>query len=104
MFIKKFYLFYIGLKCVISSLNDIYPRTDFISGTRNPITFYYSATCCDKTVKITAIDLLNNYNTIIIDVTGNYYISIIIFIDIIYYSINKYINQIYKNLSLIYIL
>lgn len=104
MFIKKFYLFYIGLKCVISSLNDIYPRTDFISGTRNPITFYYSATCCDKTVKITAIDLLNNYNTIIIDVTGNYYISIIIFIDIIYYSINKYINQIYKNLLLIYIL
>lgn len=104
MFIKKFYLFYIGLKCVISSLNDIYPRMDFISGTRNPITFYYSATCCDKTVKITAIDLLNNYNTIIIDVTGNYYISIIIFIDIIYYSINKYINQIYKNLSLIYIL
>ncbi|XP_026301971.1 uncharacterized protein LOC100576425 isoform X2 [Apis mellifera] len=59
-----------GLKCVISSLNDIYPRTDFISGTRNPITFYYSATCCDKTVKITAIDLLNNYNTIIIDVTA----------------------------------
>lgn len=76
---------YLGLKCVISSLNDIYPRTDFISGTRNPITFYYSATCCDKTVKITAIDLLNNYNTIIIDVTGNYYISILI-VDILLFN------------------
>lgn len=76
---------YVGLKCVISSLNDIYPRTDFISGTRNPITFYYSATCCDKTVKITAIDLLNNYNTIIIDVTGNYYISILI-VDILLFN------------------
>ncbi|XP_060822052.1 uncharacterized protein LOC132910400 [Bombus pascuorum] len=59
-----------GLKRVISSLNNVYPRTEFISGTRSPVTFYYSATCCDKTVKITAIDLLDNYSTITIDVTA----------------------------------
>ncbi|CAK9806749.1 hypothetical protein ANTQUA_LOCUS4993 [Anthophora quadrimaculata] len=59
-----------GLKRVISSPNDIYARTEFISGTRSPVTFYYSATCCDKTAKITAIDLLNNYNTHNIDVTA----------------------------------
>ncbi|CAD1481294.1 unnamed protein product, partial [Heterotrigona itama] len=58
-----------GLKRVISSVNNIYPRTEFIGGTRSPVTFYYSATCCEKTVKITAIDLLNNYNTMTIDVT-----------------------------------
>ncbi|XP_050584880.1 uncharacterized protein LOC126919550 isoform X2 [Bombus affinis] len=59
-----------GLKRVISSLNNVYPRTEFISGTRSPVTFYYSATCCDKTVKIMAIDLLDNYSTITIDVTA----------------------------------
>ncbi|XP_076280606.1 uncharacterized protein LOC143209165 isoform X2 [Lasioglossum baleicum] len=58
-----------GLKRVISSLNEVYPRTDFISGTRGPVTFFYSATCCDTATKITAVDLLNNYNTITIDVT-----------------------------------
>ncbi|CAL7945670.1 unnamed protein product [Xylocopa violacea] len=59
-----------GLKRVVASTNNIYPRTEFISGTRSPLTFYYSATCCDKTVKITAIDLLDNYNTVTIDVTA----------------------------------
>ncbi|XP_015437906.1 PREDICTED: uncharacterized protein LOC107193045 [Dufourea novaeangliae] len=59
-----------GLKRVISSPNEIYPHTEFISGTRSPIIFYYSATCCDTTTKITAIDLLNNYNTITLDVTA----------------------------------
>ncbi|XP_076751502.1 uncharacterized protein LOC143423805 [Xylocopa sonorina] len=59
-----------GLKRVITSTNNIYPRTEFISGTRSPLTFYYSATCCDKTVKITAIDLLDNYNSVTIDVTA----------------------------------
>ncbi|XP_076634247.1 uncharacterized protein LOC143348182 isoform X2 [Colletes latitarsis] len=59
-----------GLKRVIASPNEIYPRTKFISGTRNPVTFYYSATCCDTTAKITAIDLLDNYNTNTIDVTA----------------------------------
>ncbi|XP_031837406.1 uncharacterized protein LOC116429086 isoform X1 [Nomia melanderi] len=58
-----------GLKRVISSSNDVYPRTEFISGTRSLVTFFYSATCCDTTTKITAIDLLDNYNTITIDVT-----------------------------------
>ncbi|XP_043252636.1 uncharacterized protein LOC122397511 isoform X1 [Colletes gigas] len=58
-----------GLKRVIASPNEIYPRTKFISGTRNPVTFYYSATCCDTTAKITGIDLLDNYNTDTIDVT-----------------------------------
>ncbi|KZC15153.1 hypothetical protein WN55_08226, partial [Dufourea novaeangliae] len=58
------------LKRVISSPNEIYPHTEFISGTRSPIIFYYSATCCDTTTKITAIDLLNNYNTITLDVTA----------------------------------
>ncbi|XP_078047654.1 uncharacterized protein LOC144475533 [Augochlora pura] len=58
-----------GLKRVISSVNEVYPRTEFISGTRNLITFFYSATCCDTATKITAVDLLGNYNTITIDVT-----------------------------------
>ncbi|XP_035733718.1 uncharacterized protein LOC118446779 isoform X1 [Vespa mandarinia] len=59
-----------GLKNVKSSPNEIYPRTDFISGTRNPVTFYYSATCCSTQAKITATDLKNNYNTYTIDVTA----------------------------------
>ncbi|XP_076658891.1 uncharacterized protein LOC143362528 [Halictus rubicundus] len=58
-----------GLKRVISSSNEVYPRTEFISGTRNPVIFFYSATCCDTTTKITAVDLLNNYNTVTINVT-----------------------------------
>lgn len=53
-----------------SSPNEVYPRNDFISGTRNPVTFYYSATCCSTQAKITAMDLKNNYNTYTIDVTG----------------------------------
>lgn len=75
---------------MISSLNNVYPRTEFISGTRSPVTFYYSATCCDKTVKITAIDLLDNYSTITIDVTGNYCIIAVTFINITSYFINKH--------------
>ncbi|XP_043664467.1 uncharacterized protein LOC122627447 [Vespula pensylvanica] len=59
-----------GLKSVKSSPNEVYPRNDFISGTRNPVTFYYSATCCSTQAKITATDLKNNYNTYIIDVTA----------------------------------
>ncbi|KAL2716186.1 uncharacterized protein V1478_013862 [Vespula squamosa] len=59
-----------GLKSVKSSPNEVYPRTDFISGTRNPVTFYYSATCCSTQAKITAMDLKNNYNTYTIDVTA----------------------------------
>ncbi|XP_017761892.1 PREDICTED: uncharacterized protein LOC108552027 isoform X2 [Eufriesea mexicana] len=59
-----------GLKRIISSVNNVYPHTEFISGTRSPVTFYYSATCCDKAVKITAVDLLDNYNTITIDVSA----------------------------------
>ncbi|XP_034196372.2 uncharacterized protein LOC117611954 [Osmia lignaria lignaria] len=59
-----------GLKRVISSPRNIYPRTEFISGTRSPVTFYYSATCCDTSAKITAIDLLDNYNTYTVDVTA----------------------------------
>ncbi|XP_076245835.1 uncharacterized protein LOC143186202 [Calliopsis andreniformis] len=58
-----------GLKRVISSPNEIYPRTEFISGTRSPVTFYYFATCCDTSAKITAIDLLDNYDTLTADVT-----------------------------------
>ncbi|XP_015173906.1 PREDICTED: uncharacterized protein LOC107065092 [Polistes dominula] len=58
-----------GLKSVKSSPNEVYPRTEFISGTRNPVTFYYSATCCSTQAKITATDLRNNYNTYTIDVT-----------------------------------
>lgn len=75
--IKLFHLLITGLKRVISSPRNIYPRTEFISGTRSPVTFYYSATCCDTSAKITAIDLLDNYNTYTIDVTGNNYIKII---------------------------
>ncbi|XP_012139226.2 uncharacterized protein LOC105662339 [Megachile rotundata] len=59
-----------GLKRVISSPKNIYPRTDFISGTRSPVMFYYSATCCDTTAKIIAIDLLDNSNTYTVDVTA----------------------------------
>ncbi|XP_014616442.1 PREDICTED: uncharacterized protein LOC106793766 [Polistes canadensis] len=58
-----------GLKSVKSSPNEMYPRTEFISGTRDPVTFYYSATCCSTQAKITAMDLRNNYNTYTIEVT-----------------------------------
>lgn len=59
-----------GLKSVKSSPNEIYPRTEFISGTKSPVTFYYSATCCSTQVKITATDLRNNVNVYTIDVTA----------------------------------
>ncbi|XP_043490012.1 uncharacterized protein LOC122516345 [Polistes fuscatus] len=59
-----------GLKSVKSSPNEVYPRTEFISGTRDPVTFYYSATCCSTQAKITATDLRNNYNTYTIEVTA----------------------------------
>ncbi|KAI4495383.1 hypothetical protein M0802_008773 [Mischocyttarus mexicanus] len=59
-----------GLKSVKSSPNEVYPRTDFISGTKNPVKFYYSATCCSTQAKITATDLRNNVNTYTIEVTA----------------------------------
>ncbi|KAK2586204.1 hypothetical protein KPH14_001466 [Odynerus spinipes] len=59
-----------GLKSVRASPNELYPSTEFISGTRNLVTFYYSATCCSTQAKITATDLRNNVNTYTIDVTA----------------------------------
>lgn len=73
---------------MISSPNEIYPRTEFVSGTRSSVTFYYSATCCDKTVKITAIDLLDNYNTHTVDVTGNVQVNFLAFVATIFHLAN----------------
>lgn len=61
---------YAGLKRVISTPNDISPRTTFISGTKEHVKFYYSSTCCSTTAKITAIDVSNNQYTRTLDVTG----------------------------------
>lgn len=59
-----------GLKRVLSSPNDIYPRTTFISGTKDPVKFYYISTCCFTTAKITAIDISSNQYSRTLDVTG----------------------------------
>ncbi|XP_023287920.1 uncharacterized protein LOC105700348 [Orussus abietinus] len=58
-----------GLKRVVSTPNGIYPLTNFISGTRSDVTFYYLATCCSTSVAITASDVLGNYHSRTIDVT-----------------------------------
>ncbi|XP_014485039.1 PREDICTED: uncharacterized protein LOC106749772 isoform X2 [Dinoponera quadriceps] len=58
-----------GLKSVTSTPNKIYPRTDFISGTKNSVTFYYLSTCCSTIATVTATDLLNNQHSRNIDVT-----------------------------------
>ncbi|XP_019701264.2 uncharacterized protein LOC105192540 isoform X2 [Harpegnathos saltator] len=58
-----------GLKSVTSTPNRIYPRTEFISGTKNSVTFYYLSTCCTTTATVTAIDILNNQYSRKMDVT-----------------------------------
>ncbi|XP_020283230.1 uncharacterized protein LOC109854502 isoform X2 [Pseudomyrmex gracilis] len=58
-----------GLKRVLSTPNRIYPRTEFISGTKERITFYYSSSCCSTSAKITAIDVFDNQYIRTIDVT-----------------------------------
>ncbi|XP_032672396.1 uncharacterized protein LOC116844660 isoform X2 [Odontomachus brunneus] len=58
-----------GLKSVTSTPNRIYPRSEFISGTKNSVTFYYLSTCCYTTATVTAIDSLNNEYSRKIDVT-----------------------------------
>lgn len=59
-----------GLKSVISSPNDLYPRTKFVSGTKDRVTFHYISTCCSTTARITAIDVAQNQYTRTIDVTA----------------------------------
>lgn len=61
---------YAGLKRVISIPNRIYPRTKYIAGTKDRVTFYYSSTCCTTTATITAIDVFENQYTRTIDVTA----------------------------------
>ncbi|XP_071626964.1 uncharacterized protein [Temnothorax longispinosus] len=57
-----------GLKRVISIPSGIYPRTKYISGTKDRITFYYLSTCCTTTAVITAIDVFENQHTRTINV------------------------------------
>ncbi|XP_018399340.1 PREDICTED: uncharacterized protein LOC108777045 [Cyphomyrmex costatus] len=59
-----------GLKRVIAIPNGLYPRTKYISGTKDRVTFYYSSTCCTPTATITAIDISENQYTRSIDVTA----------------------------------
>ncbi|XP_012230485.1 uncharacterized protein [Linepithema humile] len=59
-----------GLKRVLSSPNEIYPRSTFISGTKERISFTYWSTCCSPTAKITAIDVFDNRYSRTIDVTA----------------------------------
>ncbi|XP_066595637.1 uncharacterized protein [Prorops nasuta] len=59
-----------GLKSVVSNPNNLYPVDNFISGTKSPVRFYYSATCCSTSVEVTAVDVLNNKFGRVIDVTA----------------------------------
>ncbi|XP_011068988.1 PREDICTED: uncharacterized protein LOC105154895 isoform X1 [Acromyrmex echinatior] len=59
-----------GLKRVIAIPNGLYPRTNYISGTKDRVTFYYLSTCCTPTATITAIDISENQYTRNIDVTA----------------------------------
>ncbi|KYN33144.1 hypothetical protein ALC56_12477, partial [Trachymyrmex septentrionalis] len=58
------------LKRVIAVPNGLYPRTKYISGTKERVTFYYLSTCCTPTATITAIDISENQYTRSIDVTA----------------------------------
>ncbi|XP_011878705.1 PREDICTED: uncharacterized protein LOC105567991 isoform X2 [Vollenhovia emeryi] len=59
-----------GLKHVAAIPNRIYPRTKYVSGTKDRVTFYYWSTCCTPTATITAIDILENQYTRTIDVNA----------------------------------
>ncbi|XP_028047875.1 uncharacterized protein LOC114253740 [Monomorium pharaonis] len=59
-----------GLKRVIAIPNGVYARTNYVSGTKDRVTFYYSSTCCITTATITAIDIAENQYTRSIDVTA----------------------------------
>ncbi|KAJ8688660.1 hypothetical protein QAD02_024455 [Eretmocerus hayati] len=57
-----------GLKSVVSSPRGIYVRSQYISGTSSPVHFYYSSNCCNKIVRVTAVDADGNSHTRDIDV------------------------------------
>ncbi|KAJ8664553.1 hypothetical protein QAD02_006215 [Eretmocerus hayati] len=57
-----------GLKSVVSSPRGIYARSQYISGTSSPVHFYYSSNCCNKIVRVTAVDADGNSHTRDIDV------------------------------------
>ncbi|XP_011505685.1 PREDICTED: uncharacterized protein LOC105368376 [Ceratosolen solmsi marchali] len=57
-----------GLKNVMSVPKGIYPRYQYVSGTSNPVQFYYSNNCCNRAVEITATDLAGNVFSKKIDV------------------------------------
>ncbi|XP_033209668.1 uncharacterized protein LOC117168267 isoform X3 [Belonocnema kinseyi] len=59
-----------GLKVVSTSPSGITAQADYVTGTTNPVTFFYYATCCHQTVDISAVDMYGNYNNQRIDVTG----------------------------------
>lgn len=61
----------IGLKKVTTQPGGVRPKYDYIAGTKNPVEFIYTSTCCYSTVKITAIDVLGNENSRTLDVTGD---------------------------------
>ncbi|XP_074100651.1 uncharacterized protein LOC141528480 [Cotesia typhae] len=59
-----------GVKNVISEPAGIQPLTSFIAGTKSPVYFYYSSTCCNKLVTLRVIDINQNSFTKTVDVTA----------------------------------
>lgn len=59
-----------GVKNVISEPTGIQPKTNFIAGTKSPVYFYYTSTCCNKIVNLRVIDINQKTFTKTVDVTG----------------------------------
>ncbi|XP_063981061.1 uncharacterized protein LOC135164536 [Diachasmimorpha longicaudata] len=59
-----------GLKRVTSQPSGVRPNREFIAGTRNPVHFVYTGSCCDTTVEITAKDVVGNTHSRTLDVTA----------------------------------
>ncbi|KAE8752858.1 hypothetical protein FOCC_FOCC000203 [Frankliniella occidentalis] len=63
-----------GLLTITSQPRGVQFRTEFISGTREEVKAYYSASCCSKKVDITVTDLKGNTNRKTFDV-GSQFLS-----------------------------
>ncbi|XP_057340984.1 uncharacterized protein LOC130678025 isoform X1 [Microplitis mediator] len=59
-----------GVKNVISEPTGIQPKTNFIAGTKSPVYFYYTSTCCNKIVNLRVIDINQRTFTKTVDVTA----------------------------------
>lgn len=61
-----------GLLSVITYPKGIQFRTDFVSGTREKVIAYYTASCCSKKVEVIATDLRGNTNRQTFDVGSQF--------------------------------